>query len=37
MTMSAIYHDRLVDTWYECMLDKRKRVFTWAILPPVDE
>jgi hypothetical protein len=31
-----LHHDVLADIWYECILDDRRRAYTWVILPPDD-
>jgi hypothetical protein len=34
--LGKIFHDEENDIWYECVFDRRKKVFTWTILPPED-
>jgi hypothetical protein len=34
--VGKLHHDEQRDVWYECVYDPRKRVYTWAILPPAD-
>jgi hypothetical protein len=31
-----IHHDEEHDIWYECVLDRRRGAYTWAIVPPVE-
>ncbi|HSL14656.1 MAG TPA: hypothetical protein VK962_00135 [Actinomycetota bacterium] len=35
--LGKLHHDEEDDIWYECVFDSRRGVYTWAILPPVEE
>src|SRR2546430_358281 len=34
--VGKLHHDEELYVWYECVFDRRRSVFTWAIVPPAD-
>lgn len=34
--LGKLYFDEDASIWYECVFEKRWRIFTWAALPPND-
>ena len=34
--LGKLHHDTQSDIWYECFLDTRRSVYTWAALPPIE-
>ncbi len=34
--VGKLHHDGDQDIWYECFFDKRKGVYTWAIVPSTE-
>lgn len=32
--VGKVAYDAERDIWYECVYDKRKKVYTWVIVPP---
>src|SRR5271166_779502 len=30
--VGSVHHDTVEDVWYECVLDRRRNLFTWSIL-----
>ena len=35
--IGKLHHDTESDIWYECCFDTRRSIYTWSVLPPIEE